>query len=164
MKLETAFARHSAALFNYAVALTRSRDQAAELVQETALRLLSARHLPKDDAALRAWMFTTLRNHRIDQLRRCGREAELLDHVDTPATDLPVEEALSVRAAFHALSFPHREVLAAVDIAGFTYAQTAEILDLPIGTVMSRVARARAAMLAILNPQPDASERRMAGE
>lgn len=165
MQLETTFAKHSAKLFNYAVALTRNRDQAAELVQETALRLFAARNLPKDEPALQAWMFTTLRRHWIDLLRQKTTRDGLVVCPFEAHNALPVDEALSVREAFQALSLSHREVLAAVDIAGFTYAQTAQMLDLPIGTIMSRVSRAREAMLRMLEPAalPEL-ERRTAGE
>ena len=165
LQLEAIFARHSAKLFNYALALARNRDQAAELVQETALRLCAARDLPRNEAALQAWLFITLRNYWIDTIRQRARSEGVVACPFEDHTALPVDEALSVREAFHALSLSHREVLAAVDIAGFTYAQTAQMLDLPIGTVMSRVSRAREAMIRMLSPASGQDvERREAGE
>lgn len=144
-------------LFGYAYALTRDAEQAADLVQDCMVRAMSSRSVPREARAFRAWMFTILRNLWIDQMRSSRRERETcaeIEHsqADPPAT--PPEEVvvnrLAVRQAFLRLSKDHRDVLALVDIAGFSYEEAAEILRVPKGTIMSRVSRARSMLSQIL--------------
>lgn len=146
-------------LHRYAVALARDEELARDLVQSTALKALGAGRVPRDDRAFRAWLFRILRNAYLDDRRRDRRKSRIFDHETEPG-DVPAREygdlderfitTLSVRQAFEKLSGPHREMLALVDLAGLSYREAAETLDLPIGTVMSRVSRARRAMIAAL--------------
>lgn len=135
-------------LFGYACALSPDIASAEDLYQDAILRAMTARKVPDDATAFRVWMFRVLRNLWIDRLRAAGRLPELTqeEQLDGPAQQMPddiVVNRLAVRQAFMTLSKPHRDVLALVDIAGFSYAETAEILDTPTGTIMSRVSRAR---------------------
>ena len=94
-----------------------------------------------------------MRNRHIDLCRRAGRTPE----VGVPADDVPVGEVwdcdsalintITVRGGMHRLSGAHREIIALVDIAGFSYLEAARLLDVPAGTVMSRISRAREALL-----------------
>ncbi|MFQ5696436.1 MAG: RNA polymerase sigma factor, partial [Terriglobia bacterium] len=123
------------------------------LFQESVLKALRAKRVPNDKAAYRAWLYKILRNTFIDQTRRTGRDgvkadgepppdfAEVWHHEDT------LINALTVRNGMARLAPPHREIIALVDIAGFSYLETAEFLELPVGTVMSRLSRARQALL-----------------
>ena len=142
-------------LSGYAFCLTNDRDQARDLVQECAVRALSAKRVPRDDDAYRAWIFTILRNLFIDRLRRRRETSALPD--DQPADSWQVWHydehlitGLTVKLGLEQLTPAHREILGLVDIAGFTYHEAAQILDIPAGTVMSRVSRARQALLDIL--------------
>lgn len=143
-------------LFGYAFSLTRNSDDSKDLVQDCALKALAARETPRDEAAYRAWLFRILRNAWIDRLRR-----PKLDE-----TDLPLEwrssdiegwrgderriTTLTVRLGLARLSPMQREVIALVDIVGLTYAEAAGVLGVPQGTIMSRLSRARRALLAIV--------------
>jgi RNA polymerase sigma-70 factor (ECF subfamily) len=138
-------------LFGYAVSLTRDDDQARDLVQECALKALKARAVPADEPAYRAWLFTILRNAASDARRRrrgvplpVDAEAEV-DGVwgfdDTTIATVTVKQGL------RRLSDEAREIIALVDIAGFSYAEAAAILRVPTGTVMSRLSRARQMLL-----------------
>ena len=138
-------------LFGYALALTRNRDSAADLVQDCVVRAISAKQAPQDERAFRAWLFTIARHLWFDRLRswrrrRAMQEAADLDQRTSGALyDITVTH-LTVREAFFLLSENHRDVLALVDIGGLTYDETAELLRIKRGTVMSRVSRARAAL------------------
>jgi len=100
-------------------------------------------------------LFSILRNAHIDHMRRDRRHIdrhETIDDMDSlPASQGHVEDTvinrLSVRAAVMRLPEAHRDILALVDIAGFSYAEASATLGIPKGTVMSRLSRARRAML-----------------
>lgn len=135
-------------LFGYACALSPDIASAEDLYQDAVLRAMSARKVPEDPAAFRVWLFRLLRNLWIDRLRASGRlpdltQEDMLDAASEQTPEDTVVNRLAVRQAFMTLSKPHRDVLALVDIAGFSYAEAAEILDTPNGTIMSRISRAR---------------------
>lgn len=136
------------AIFGYALSLCRNRDDANDLVQECALKALSARNVPVDSAAYRAWLFRILRNCFIDKLRAEPDTDPLSDDPSDSQSDANRYEhelinTLAVRRAMTRLSLEHREVISLVDMAGFTYAETADLMGIPIGTVMSRLSRGR---------------------
>lgn len=138
-------------VFGYALALTRNRDAAADLVQDCVVRAMTAKRAPDDERAFRAWLFTILRHLWFDQLRswrrrRAMQQAFDLDQRTIPIAADPTVTQLAVREAFFLLSTDHRDVLALVDIGGFSYDETAALLQINRGTVMSRVSRARAAL------------------
>ena len=140
-------------LFGYACALCANTVEAEDLYQETLLRVMTAPSLPGDALSYRVWLFRIMRNLWIDQLRARGRLPEIDDAAeieDQPNGhgDDQVVNALAVRQAFDRLSKAHRDILALVDICGFSYAEAAETLEVAPGTVMSRVSRARAALAA----------------
>lgn len=145
-------------LFGYALALTQDREQARDLVQDCAVRALQARRTPGDEAAFRAWLFTILRNLHVDGWRRqrpdpVGTANETEQPPDSWTVwraDETVVDRITVRLAFSRLPLDKREVIALVDIAGFSYAEAAAIMQVPRGTVMSRLSRARAALLDVL--------------
>ena len=143
-------------LFGYAVCLCGERELARDLTQEAVLKALAARSVPRDEAAYRAWLFTILRNHYIDRTRREGKAP------DSAPDGPPVESwqiwrsddhllnAVTVKLALAKLRPAHREIIALVDIVGFSYAEAAALLSLPLGTVMSRLSRAREALLGVV--------------
>ena len=139
-------------LRRFAYALTRHADDADDLVQATMERVLS-RPMP-DDVELVKWMFRVSRNIWIDDLRsRKVRREAALDLVGETDLDASTEERVQARAMLRqaqkgidALPNEQREVLAMVAIAGMAYREASEALSIPIGTVMSRLARARAAL------------------
>lgn len=143
-------------LRRFAYALTRHADDADDLVQTTMERVLS-RPMP-DDVELVKWMFRVSRNIWIDDLRsRKVRRDAVADIAAEAGLDASTEERVAAREALRrtkegidALPDEQREVLAMVAIAGMAYREAAEALAIPIGTVMSRLARARAALAAHL--------------
>ncbi|MCH8466932.1 MAG: RNA polymerase sigma factor [Roseinatronobacter sp.] len=139
-------------LFGYSCALCPDISGAEDLYQDTVLRAMTAPSVPGDFISYRVWLFRIMRNLWIDRLRAQGRLPEFdtsadIDEMPNAYADDQVVNALAVRQAFGALSKPHRDILALVDICGFSYAEAAEMLDVPAGTIMSRVSRARAALV-----------------
>ncbi len=138
-------------LFGYACVLCQDTPSAEDLYQETLLRAMSARSAPADQTAYGVWVFRIMRNLWIDGLRAKGRLPEFddvteIDDIAEGSGDDLVVNALAVRQAFQTLSKAHRDILALVDICGFSYAEAAELLQVPPGTIMSRVSRARNAL------------------
>jgi len=144
-------------LYGFAYALAQDRDQARDLVQECVLRALEATRCPTDQAAYRAWLFQILRNAFIDRYRKAGREVQIEAASEVANDDdagwngdRRVVDIITVRLAVAKLPIAHREIIALVDFVGLTYSEAAKVLDIAEGTVMSRLARARKALLAIV--------------
>lgn len=140
-------------LYGYAFSLARDPHQAEDLVQECAVRALSAQNTPTDEPAYRAWLFRILRNAFFDRLRREKTAAAAMEDVNFyPEMEFWRGEerfisSLTVKLEMAKLPAPHREILGLIDIAGLSYAEAAKCLDVPTGTIMSRVSRARRALL-----------------
>jgi len=134
-------------LKRYALALTRDRDLAEDLVQDTLARALSREHL-WHGGSLRAWLFTILTN--LDRNRRRALAVRPgTDEFDEQRFAVPPDDPLARRAierGVAALPDEQREVLLLVALEGLSYREVAEVQDVPIGTVMSRLSRARAAL------------------
>jgi RNA polymerase sigma-70 factor (ECF subfamily) len=137
----------------FARTILADADGARDLVQEAATRALAARRVPDDAPAYRAWMFRIVRNAAFDELRRRRLPIGLPDaepsadpwHFDdVRIAKITVEQGLATLAA------SYRDIIALIDIAGFSYSEAADELDVPVGTIMSRVARARSALLAAI--------------
>ncbi len=140
-------------LYGYAISLSQDPDLSRDLVQECALKALSAKKIPQDEPAFRAWLFRILRNAFLDHLRAANKlaefaleESEDLDP-DVWSAEERMVDAVTVRVALAALPTGQRDIIALIDIAGLRYAEAAVLLDIPVGTVMSRVSRARQALL-----------------
>jgi RNA polymerase sigma-70 factor (ECF subfamily) len=138
-------------LYGFAYALCRDRHAAEDLVQETYARALSARRRPRPDENLRGWLFTILHNVWRNEVRR--RRPASLEALAEPLAapgDGPAEalcrreEQRQVRRAIAALPEAFRAVVLLRCVEGFSYRDVAAIVGCPAGTVMSRLARARA--------------------
>lgn len=140
-------------LFGYAFSLTGNHHQSEDLVQECAVRALSAKNTPRDERAYRAWLFRILRNAFLDQARHNKTiAAYAADEVSAPETEFWQGDErfitiLTVKLEMTKLPRRQREIITLIDIVGLRYAETAQLLDVPIGTVMSRVSRARRMLL-----------------
>ena len=135
-------------LLAFARTIVGNNDTAGDLVQEAVARALGARRVPEDGAAYRAWMFTIVRNAALDELRRV-RPGPIEEEpaVDLWRFDNACIAKITVDQGLTALAPAHREIIALIDIAGFSYSEAADLLAVPIGTVMSRITRARMALL-----------------
>ena len=154
------------ALRRYARTFVRGAGDADDLVQDTLERAISSWHQRRCDGDTRAWLFTILHNLAVNHLRRAARRGREVPFDDAGESDVAVpstqEDALrrdDILGAVGQLPDDQRSVLLLVSIEDVTYAEAARILDIPIGTVMSRLARARARLLNLLEEQKPASDR-----
>ena len=144
--------------------LSGSRDLADDLVQETLMKAWAARQRFQAGTNMRAWTFIILRNLYLSQMRRARFKGEWDDLVAdrvlaAPASqDKHVELGDMQRALLH-LPQPQREALILVGAGGFAYEEAAEICNVAVGTIKSRVARGRVALEAVLGGNQLASRR-----
>jgi RNA polymerase sigma-70 factor (ECF subfamily) len=188
---------HARALYGAAMRLTRSPDDAADLVQETYLKAYRAFDQFEPGTNCKAWLFRILTNAFINRYRRRAKEREILEGSERPAAEhnlvhlpskratLDPEAALvdrhvagsalfsgglgdEVLEALEAVPVDFRTVVVLSDIEGFSYKEIADICDIPVGTVMSRLFRGRrilqerlfqyAVEQGVLRPSLDAEE------
>ena len=145
------------ALRRYARTFVRGAADADDLVQDTLERAISRWHQRRSDGDTRTWLFTILHNLAVNHLRRAARRGREVPLDDAGESDVGVpstqEDALrrdDILGAVGQLPDDQRSVLLLVTIEDVTYAEAARILDIPIGTVMSRLARARTRLLKLL--------------
>ncbi len=152
--------------------LVNNPSQADDLVQGALMRALS--NLDKFEAGtnLRAWMFTILRNLYYSELRKRKREVEDADggyaeSLSTQPNQIAAMELLDFRAALNQLPAEQREALILIGASGFSYEDAANICDCAVGTMKSRVNRARARLSDLLqidsNNDIGGSDKAMAG-
>ena len=132
------------ALRRYARALTRDADVADDLVQDTLVRALRSERL-FIGGDIRSWLYTILTNLNKNRRRSLARRPMLLPLEDNDTTDLTGPEAggRDIERALGTLVEDQRSALLLVVLEGLTYREVAEVQGVPIGTVMSRLARAR---------------------
>ena len=136
-------------LRRYARALAGNAEAADDLVQDSLERAIARFGQFQAGTNLRAWLFTIVHNMRCDQHRRTVRRPTEIPIDDAPqqtstrATQADGLHLADFRRAFSRLSEPHREVLALVGLEGLDYQRAASILGVEVGTVKSRVFRAR---------------------
>ncbi|MDB6178251.1 RNA polymerase sigma factor [Paracoccus sp. Z330] len=134
----------------YARSVSGHVQDAEDLVQDAIERALSAPSRPDMLDELRPWIFRVIRNLHYDELRRrrVRREysAAQIRYSDEATTGTDTERDTLIRLAFEKLPPEPREILFLVDVMGFKYSEAAQVLNLPAGTVMSRVSRARKAL------------------
>lgn len=155
------------ALRRYARALTGDAWAADDLVQDTLERACSKWRLWVAGSDLRAWLFTVMHNLFLNQVRRSSRQAQGstvdIDDVahELVAPDAGVGQALDLQRCLLRLPQEQRAVLLLVSLEDMSYAEVARIIGVPIGTVMSRLSRARSRLQTLLDapiksaePQP----------
>ncbi len=143
-------------LRRFALSLCRRADLADDLVQTTAERAFAARSRFDPATRLDAWLFRILRNAWIDHARRVKTQGVTIDIYDAPETSVfdgvrHTEAILMLRKtelAMAELPEDQREVMMLVCVEELSYREAAEVIGAPIGTVMSRLARARLALAA----------------
>lgn len=155
---------HIPSLRRYAIALLRDRTLADDLVQDTLERGLKKYSLFQSGSDLRAWLFTIMHNLFVNQLPR----TKLWLHNSPPedvisGTDL-AEEMVTARDFMQALQWltaEQRSIILLVGLEQLSYEQAAQVLDLPVGTVMSRLARARERLRQLMNGEAGPQLRRI---
>ena len=145
-------------LRRFARNLTRNPHDADDVVQIAVERALGRLDQWRSDARLDSWMFKIVRNAWIDELRSRGRRdkiflpAEAGENVGADSMAREVE-LLSVQSAMARLPDEQREAVSLVLVEGLPYREAAEVLDVPIGTLTSRLARGREALQAMLGTE-----------
>ena len=148
---------HLPRLRRYARALTGDVNRADDLVQDTLERALAKLDLWQPGSDLRAWLFTLMHNLFVNQIRvRRPLETVMEDALDEPVSGGQMEAlaARDIHAALARLPEEQREVLLLVGLEQFGYAEAAQVLGVPTGTVMSRLSRARERMRQMLAGEP----------
>lgn len=157
---ENEFLPHIHSIYNFAYRITFNEDDAKDLVQETYLKAFRFIDSFQQGTNAKAWLFRILKNSFINEFRKRSKEPAKVDYqevetyynsdeVDQPITsDLRVEAIKEkigdeVSVAINSLDIDFRTVIILCDLEGFTYEEMAKILDIPIGTVRSRLHRAR---------------------
>jgi len=157
---ENEFLPHIHSIYNFAYRITFNEDDAKDLVQETYLKAFRFIESFQKGTNAKAWLFRILKNSFINEFRKKNKEPAKVDYqevetyynsdeIDQPMTsDLRVETIKEkigdeVSVALNSLDIDFRTVIILCDLEGFTYEEMAKILDIPIGTVRSRLHRAR---------------------
>lgn len=149
-----------AALRRYARALLRDGTDSEDLVHDALVRAYERRSQFRPDGNLRSWLLSILHNVFVDRLRSRLAETSRMDRLGALSDDAlapPQEHAVrlaEVWAAFHSLPDEQRAALHLVAIEGLSYQDAASALDIPLGTLMSRIGRARAALRAFDSADP----------
>lgn len=155
---------HIDGLYGYALVLTQNRADAEDLVQETYVRAIRAMGRLRADSNVKGWLFTILRNIWLNELRQRRKAPEMVDieaDAETPSlldgsTTSPHDayvgalERRHVREAIQHLPEEAREVILLREWEELSYQEIATVLDCPVGTVMSRLARARSKLRDLL--------------
>jgi RNA polymerase sigma-70 factor (ECF subfamily) len=151
-------------LYGYAMVLTRNHAEAEDLVQETYVRAIPAMGRLRPESNIKAWLFKILRNIWFNQLRKRRSDPQMvpvdmengpLDNLVNPGQDsyeiyAGELERRRIRAAIQELSWEFREIILLREFEELSYQEIASLLGCPQGTVMSRLARARSKLRALL--------------
>jgi RNA polymerase sigma-70 factor, ECF subfamily len=144
-------------LRRYARALTRSGDRADDLVQETLLRAIAKSHLWQTGTDIRAWLFTILHNQYVNTVRRAMREGSTIDieqmSSSLVATTDPTAscQLRELERALACLPGEQREVILLVGLEGMSYETAAQVLSVPVGTVLSLLSHGRDALRRLMD-------------
>ena len=146
-------------LRRYARALTGNRDDADDLVQDTLERAWAKSGLWRGVTDMRAWLFGTMHNLHVDGVRRPRLHTVMHDE-DTPEIPVAATQGdrlavLDLQAALERLPVEQKEILLLVALEDMSYAEVAQTLGVPIGTVMSRLSRGRERLRSLLEGRPD---------
>jgi RNA polymerase sigma-70 factor, ECF subfamily len=145
----------------YARSLTRDPVKADDLVQETVCRAMAKQHLYQPDTNLRAWLFTLMHNQYVNDVRRGARETNAINIEDIASqlvatTDPTASRQLTeLDRALGELAIEQRQVILLVGLEGMRYDEVAMILDVPIGTVRSRLSRGREQLRRLLDVEEE---------
>ena len=157
-------------LRRYARALTRDVVTADDLVQDCLTRALGKLHLWQDGTDLRAWLFTILHNQYVNHIRRAVREGSAvgLNESEPLLSRAPQQgkrlELRDLERAIAKLPDEQRIVILLVGLEGMRYEEVAAVLDVPVGTIRSRLSRGREALRRLTGSVPDEKAESLMGE
>ncbi len=159
--VESTILQHYRQLYVFALSLAGNEADAADLTQQTAVILATKGHDIREPQAVKSWLYTSLHREFL-LLRRRGfrmvpHEPEAACFTDADPLPATQERALDARTAVAALQHvgePHCSVLSLYYLEDLSYREIADVLEVPVGTVMSRLSRAKDALRQLLNPSP----------
>jgi RNA polymerase sigma-70 factor (ECF subfamily) len=157
-------------LRRYARALTRDHSSADDLVQDCLTRALGKGHLWREGTDLRAWLFTILHNQHVNRVRRSVREGVAVSASDADpglvalASQFSRIELRDLARGLAQLPEEQRQVVLLVGLEGLRYETVAEIMDVPVGTVRSRLSRGREALRQMMNGEAERARERCHAE
>ena len=157
---ENEFMPHIDSMYNFAYKLTFDEDESKDLVQDTYLKAYRFINSFQEGTNAKAWLYRILKNSFINDYRKKNKQPSKVDYQEVEqyynSEDTPSEATVDLRLettkdmigdeisnALNALAVDFRTVIILCDLEGFTYEEMAKILDIPIGTVRSRLHRAR---------------------
>lgn len=146
-------------LNRYALTLTSDREEARDLVQDCVEKALRSWSSWRGDGSLRAWLFSIMHNLFVNSIRKRARWRMVItdgdiERVATPENQMDALYLKDLQRALETLSDDQREVLFLVVSEGLSYEQTARAINVPVGTIMSRLSRARETLRKRMNEEP----------
>jgi len=158
--------RQYAPLFRFALSLSKSEAEAADLTQQTFFLWAAKGNQLRDRSKAKSWLFTTLYREFLGRRRHEVRfpQVELAEAREDEMSILPNVDALDGRAVLHALQRveePFRAALTLFYLEQFSYQEIADVLEIPIGTVMSRLSRGKAQLRQRLLSKEEAAARKI---
>jgi RNA polymerase sigma-70 factor, ECF subfamily len=144
----------------FGMSLTSKRDRADDLVQETIMKAWKHQDSFQTGSSMKAWLYTILRNEFYGQLRKSKREVEDVDGVYSSNVAMKPEQdghldISDLRVALAKLPDDQREAIILVGASGFSYEEAADICKVAMGTIKSRVSRARRRLALLLEVEID---------
>ena len=152
---------HYAGLFRFAVSLARDEAAAADLTQQTFLKWARHGDQLRDRTKAKTWLFTTLHREFLATRRKVREQADEEEMDSIPAPRIEVGNKIDAKAAVAALADldeTYRAPVAMFYLEDMSYLEISECLDIPIGTVMSRLSRGRERLRKILSPSSDSHD------
>jgi RNA polymerase sigma-70 factor, ECF subfamily len=159
----TEITRHMDALYSYAILLVRDPTAASDLVQDTYVKAIPAVQRLPEESNVKSWLFTILRNIWLNAVRQARSrpahvdlDAEVREHIAIYSAEDPLDQYVAkwdtqcVRNAIQLLPSKSREVILLREYEEFSYLEISKLLQCPLGTVMSRLARARTQLLQVI--------------
>ena len=149
--------KESEKLQKFALKLTHNKSDADDLLQSTLLRAIEKKHLFQDGTNLFSWSSKIMYNMFVSAYRRRTKFETQYDpesYIERESVEAPQDvkmELEDVNAAMNDISDDHREILTLVCVKGMQYAEVSEMLQIPVGTVRSRLSRAREALATEMN-------------
>lgn len=148
-------------LFRHALYILRDEDEAYDIVQETFIRAIRETRLFDPDFRVKAWLFRVAKNLCLNQLRNTSRRAAILQANPMPDRQeaeqwkhlFDGEQSIRMMKTLDKLNDAHKEILVLRYYDQLSYTEIAQVLDIKLGTVMSRLSRARQKLLEVLPPE-----------
>jgi len=159
--MEKLLKEHLDTIFSYSLFITGNREKALDLMQDTIVTVLNKKHLYSEESHFRSWIFRVLKNNYLNQIKKENVRNELyLSDISKENEETPFFIAAAdsrnffedmndpllrdrISAVFEEMPLEYKDVIILKEVEGLSYEETAKQLEIPVGTVMSRLHRAR---------------------